>query len=106
MRGFEWTNQRGIEGTGFVRALRTHLTFHLPALTPDLMKNIRSTLEKEVGKQTADAGTFCHSLTQYIFLVSATQYIIGYLKFSIFSTAKQIVNGSNSLVFFGDELYE
>ena len=31
MHGFEWKDQRGIEGTGFVRALRTLLTSHLPA---------------------------------------------------------------------------
>ena len=50
MHGFEWKDQRGIEGTGFVRALRTLLTSHLPALIPDLMDAIRGTLVKEFEK--------------------------------------------------------
>ncbi|KAL8746542.1 MAG: hypothetical protein Q9190_001460 [Brigantiaea leucoxantha] len=32
MHGFEWKDQRGIEGTGFVRALRSLLTSNLPSL--------------------------------------------------------------------------
>ena len=34
MGGFEWKDVRGVEGTGFVRALRTILTSHLPQLLP------------------------------------------------------------------------
>lgn len=36
MHGFEWKDQRGVEGIGFVRALRSLLTSHLPTLIPDL----------------------------------------------------------------------
>ena len=36
MRGFEWQDQRGVEGTGFVRALRSLLTANLPILLPSL----------------------------------------------------------------------
>ncbi|KAK4197156.1 Ent-kaurene oxidase [Triangularia verruculosa] len=54
MNGFNWHDQRGIEGIGFVRTLRTLLTTHLPKLTPgvraiidrtfaDELKNSRST---------------------------------------------------------------
>ena len=57
MHGFEWKKQRGIEGTGFVRALRTLLTSHLPVLTPCLMETISNTLNEELGKQDTVAGT-------------------------------------------------
>lgn len=56
MHGFEWKDQRGIEGTGFVRALRTLLTSHLPALTPALMNAISDTLNKEFEKQKTTEG--------------------------------------------------
>ncbi|OJI79655.1 hypothetical protein ASPTUDRAFT_204913 [Aspergillus tubingensis CBS 134.48] len=44
MSGFEWQDQRGIDGTGFVRALRSRLTAHLPGMLPDLkrMKLLRT----------------------------------------------------------------
>ena len=58
MHGFEWKDQRGIEGTGFVRALRTLLTSHLTALAPDLMDTIRDTMNKELTKHAPVAGTF------------------------------------------------
>ncbi|KAL8715303.1 MAG: hypothetical protein Q9225_006427 [Loekoesia sp. 1 TL-2023] len=44
MRGFEWKDQRGVEGIGFVRALRSLMTAQLPTLLPSL----RCTLEKEI----------------------------------------------------------
>ncbi|KAL8718433.1 MAG: hypothetical protein Q9225_004432 [Loekoesia sp. 1 TL-2023] len=48
MYGFEWKDQRGIEGTGFVRALRSLLTAHLPSLLPSLSSNIARSLESEI----------------------------------------------------------
>ena len=47
MQGFEWKDQRGLEGIGFVRALRSLMTAQLPMLLPSL----RSTLEKEVANE-------------------------------------------------------
>lgn len=47
MHGFEWQDQRGVEGTGFVRALRSRLTSHLPQFRPDLDRIVRRTLEDE-----------------------------------------------------------
>lgn len=57
MRGFEWKSQRGIEGTGFVRAIRTLLTSHLPVVKPALMDVISGILERELNKQKVVAGT-------------------------------------------------
>lgn len=50
MRGFEWKDQRGVEGIGFVRALRSLMTAQLPKLLPSL----RYTLENEVAAELAD----------------------------------------------------
>lgn len=48
MNGFEWKNQRGIEGVGFVRALRTLLTQRLPALLPNLELSIKEQFRFEL----------------------------------------------------------
>ncbi|KAI4179720.1 MAG: hypothetical protein LQ346_007134 [Caloplaca aetnensis] len=48
MYGFEWKDQRGIEGTGFVRALRSLLNAHLPSLLPSLRSNIAEGVEAEI----------------------------------------------------------
>ena len=48
MRGFEWQDQRGVEGTGFVRALRSLLTANLPRLFPLLADIIEKGLWSEV----------------------------------------------------------
>ena len=48
MNGFEWRNQRGVEGTGFVRALRSLLTSHLPAVLPNLGAAITDQVEREL----------------------------------------------------------
>lgn len=46
MHGFEWKDQRGVEGTGFVRALRSLLTSHLPLMLPKLSSGIAEEFEK------------------------------------------------------------
>lgn len=48
MHGFEWKDQRGVEGTGFVRALRSLLTSHLPKVLPILDSAIADQLEIEL----------------------------------------------------------
>ncbi|OAQ59556.1 cytochrome P450 [Pochonia chlamydosporia 170] len=54
MNGFNWHDQRGIEGIGFVRTLRTLLTTHLPKLTPGVRTIISQTFANEIkdGKAT------------------------------------------------------
>ena len=46
MYGFEWKDQRGVEGTGFVRALRSRLTSHLPQFGPEIQRIIRRCLDE------------------------------------------------------------
>lgn len=55
MQGFEWEDQRGLEGTGFVRALRSLLTAHLPQFRPHLSMIIRESLNDEFSKVESDA---------------------------------------------------
>lgn len=57
MQGFEWKEQRGVEGTGFVRALRSRLTSHLPRLYSDLEICINNSLNRE-WEQSASNGEF------------------------------------------------
>ncbi len=54
MYGFEWQDQRGVEGTGFVRALRSRMTSQLSYFHPHLEEMIRSSLENELGKPEKD----------------------------------------------------
>lgn len=48
MGGFEWQDQRGVEGTGFVRALRTLLTANLPFLLSRIADIIETGLRSEI----------------------------------------------------------
>ncbi|KAI4141695.1 MAG: hypothetical protein L6R39_005229 [Caloplaca ligustica] len=83
MRGFEWKDQRGVEGTGFVRALRSLMTAQLPKLLPSL----RHALENEIAAELGHGR-----------LVDGATHI------QIFPSMKRIVAKTNSLFFFGDEL--
>ncbi|KAF3492152.1 uncharacterized protein GIQ15_01669 [Arthroderma uncinatum] len=48
MHGFEWKDVRGVEGIGFVRALRTILTSQLPKILPDLDNAIANHIHLEL----------------------------------------------------------
>ncbi|KAL4917328.1 hypothetical protein BDW62DRAFT_201949 [Aspergillus aurantiobrunneus] len=48
MLRFEWQHQRGVEGTGFVRALRSRLTAHLPVLLLNLQRLVQDALAFEL----------------------------------------------------------
>ncbi|GJN80326.1 hypothetical protein PLIIFM63780_003852 [Purpureocillium lilacinum] len=82
MYGFEWQDQRGVEGTGFVRALRSLLTSHLPQFQPDLERILNESMEKELGIIRPD----------------------GYAHAKLFPLMKKIVTKVNCFIFFGDEL--
>ncbi|KAK4236588.1 cytochrome P450 [Achaetomium macrosporum] len=82
MYGFEWQDQRGIEGTGFVRALRSLLTAHLPYFQPTLQKIIENSFARELEHPGAD----------------------GFAQVQLFPFIKKIVTEVNSFIFFGEEL--
>ncbi|KAK8043805.1 hypothetical protein PG994_012643 [Apiospora phragmitis] len=86
MYGFEWQEQRGVEGTGFVRALRSKLTSHLPKFHPELDRMIKSCLLEELSTPDDDG-------KYHIFP-------------DLFPMIKRIITKVNCLVFFGEELSE
>ena len=83
MHGFEWKDQRGIEGTGFVRAIRDLLTSRLPQLVPKLSATISSTLKSEIDDSKCKDG---------------------WHRLSLFKSVKHIVTATNCAVFFPPEL--
>ncbi|KAI1127997.1 cytochrome P450 [Nemania abortiva] len=84
MRGFEWRDQRGVEGTGFVRALRSLLTSHLPHFQPSIDTLIRDSLVADMSPPGKD----------------------GFSSIRLFPTIKRIVTKVNSYIFFGEQLSE
>jgi hypothetical protein len=83
MHGFEWKDIRGIEGTGFVRALRTILTGQLPELLPTLKHVVTTELDLDITKYST--GTDQSVLPLY-------------------SLCKRLVAKVNATVFFGSVL--
>ncbi|PON28687.1 cytochrome P450 [Trichoderma gamsii] len=82
MHGFEWQDRRGVEGTGFVRALRSLLTSHLQDFQPDLERLVRDCLEMEFRNIRSD----------------------GFAHVALFPVMKRLVTKVNCFVFFGEEL--
>lgn len=83
MHGFEWKSQRGLEGTGFVRAIRELLTAQLPHVMTRLSQVISDQINTEVQKGKVKNG---------------------WHRVPLFATAKQIATRANCAVFFPDEL--
>lgn len=65
MQNFEWQDQRGIEGTGFVRALRSLLTANLPTLLPRLKEIIKQELQLETQLRMRADGSQNHNSSTY-----------------------------------------
>ncbi|KAH7132577.1 cytochrome P450 [Dendryphion nanum] len=84
MHGFEWKDQRGIEGTGFVRAIKSLLTAHIPYLMPRLS----TVINKQILEETKIA-----PIT-----------IQGYSRVPLFAAVKRIITRTNCAVFFPSEL--
>ncbi|KAF7183663.1 hypothetical protein CNMCM7691_004013 [Aspergillus felis] len=82
MFGFEWQDQRGVEGTGFVRALRSRLTAHLPILMPGLQRIVETAIADELAVPGNDGFVHCR----------------------LFSMIKRTVTKVNCFAFFGEDL--
>lgn len=85
MHGFEWKDVRGIEGTGFVRALRTILTGQLPDLLPGLDQVITSQLDVEIKRHGSSGDGFVVPM---------------------YEMCKRVVTRLNCAVFFGPGMAE
>lgn len=58
MHGFEWKDVRGVEGTGFVRALRHTLTSRLPELLPSLRELVTVQISEELDRHRSSNGGY------------------------------------------------
>ncbi|KAL1606182.1 hypothetical protein SLS60_003583 [Paraconiothyrium brasiliense] len=65
MHGFNWFDRRGTEGVGFIRALRTLLTHHLPAILPDLRIAISYRLKAEFERFKTPEGILTAEMLSY-----------------------------------------
>ncbi|KAL7955519.1 cytochrome P450 [Trichoderma compactum] len=82
MCGFEVQDHRGIEGTGYVRALRSLLTSHLPTFQPHLEGIVKNALLTGLRDMQPD----------------------GFAHVKIFPLMKALVTRVNCFIFFGEEL--
>lgn len=64
MHGFEWSDVRGVEGTGFVRALRTILTSQLSTLLPELDEVITEHIHSKILEHQIDEGSLLAVITR------------------------------------------
>ena len=67
MRGFEWHHKRGVEGTGFVRAIRSLLTAQVPVFLPQLEVIIGDALRSEVETCQQVDGESLRSITAVLY---------------------------------------
>jgi hypothetical protein len=114
MHGFEWQDQRGVEGTGFVRALRSLLTAHLPALQADFERILKASFSRELGKLGDDGtcipiGPECNPClvrgeTPEADLDHPAHNLPGFAHVQLFPMIKRTVTSINCFVFFGEDL--
>ncbi|VUC22501.1 unnamed protein product [Clonostachys rosea] len=85
MHGFSWFDQRGTEGIGFERALRTLLTNHLPFIIPELGRVVRIHFSE---------------------LQQQQPLVNGERQTRVYPMMKKLVVLANAYSFLGDELYK
>ena len=56
MNGFELQEQRSIDGTGYVRALRVLLTANLPTLQPRIQEKISQAFKEYLSEKSPNDG--------------------------------------------------
>lgn len=105
MHGFSWFDQRGTEGIGFERALRTLLTNHLPFIIPDLGRVVRLHFSDLQQQQPLVNGAtqLCLDLR---FLNIILTVMLGERQTRVYPMMKKLVVLANAYSFLGDELCE
>jgi hypothetical protein len=110
MHGFNWFNQRGTEGVGFVRALRTLLTNNLPQILP-LLSTINKTRFEELIQH--DGGFFGKlvylvPMRDQSDLLNHVSYHVttpnGFVGSEVYPIIVNVVVLSNAVSFFGQDL--
>lgn len=100
MHGFKWLDERGVEGVGFVRALRTLLTSHLPSILPDL----RSVIFEVFDDSHSDFSSRDGRLPSLKRILCPKLIRQGVKCVSMYPLAKQLITRMNGLAFFGNSL--
>ncbi|KAH8124286.1 hypothetical protein ACSS6W_002448 [Trichoderma asperelloides] len=72
MHGFEWQNQRGIKGTGFVRALQSLLTSRLLKFQLDAERLVKESLQIAFQDVHSDGKCRRKALASYTFQDGST----------------------------------
>ena len=102
MYGFEWQEKRGVEGTGFVRALRSLLTAHLPSLLSTIQSMIEESISEELLQYPVKNGK------QITPIIRASKQcsnsLSGYAEAALYPVVKRVVTKANCFIFFGEEL--
>ena len=99
MHGFEWREKRNIEGTGFVRALRSLLTSHLPRMLPEIEQSITSGLSHEIAKSQWVNGEFKPKA-----MGSPLTHREGEFNVRVFPFVKELIVRVNCMMFFGSDI--
>ena len=86
MQGYDWPEQRSTDEIGFVRAIRSLLTSHLPVLLPAMRHTIASEFDEQIEQSNTLKGH------------------VEVRQLPVYSAIKNVVTRVNSLVFFGEEL--
>lgn len=100
MHGFNWVDRRGQDGIGYVRALRSLLTAHLPQILPDL----RSIIEHEITNSYNTNSKTINGKPFSVLNVHVTNPSRGVKHFPAFDELKRIVVKTNGFAFFGRDL--
>jgi len=86
LNGFEWKDQRGVEGTAYVVALHNLLTDRLHELVPKVHAILLKTLKAEIAKSGTKNGEWD--------------------LLPVYATSKRLVTNANCAIFFPKELAE
>ena len=101
MHGFNWLDKRGIEGIGFVRAIRTLLTHNTPHVLPKIKESIAWNF------------TSCHTKHPVVggkcLIISASSsnvMTLGLRHSPVYPMIVRLTVITNALAFFGKDLGE
>lgn len=97
MAGFDWKNQRGSDGTVFVRALRSLGTVNLPRILPD----IESGIADQIGHALKASGHNDGKKMRNV--VNQCSWSKGHRSVPVFEMVKSVVTRAGCIAFFGPE---
>lgn len=100
MHGFNWLDRRGIEGIGFVRAIRTLLTSNLPYILPQIKRTILEDFQKLHEQQPIVDG----SCLMVLEVFDSDFAFAGFHLSPVYPMIVKMTVITNALAFFGEDL--